>query len=301
MDSSGDKEERKRENLEQAQREQSSEQSEEIERLRYQNEELRRENEALRAQMYASPSSSSHLMSSSISAPSLSGDARRYSLSPSLSGTSISGAGSPPATLAPDMMPMAALSLTSSMLLPSMHPYADPSTLPAQPYSLVHPSGLRQDGQSSPESPGFRDSRPPMGPAFQALNASPPDARAPPVQGGLRRRAPYDRTKARTEILEAFCFYSDPSVTSDPQRHLAVRTMSASLPSSLEPSQAQLARLLTTCGIDMIASPWLRERLMTLNQEVARGFVAELGVIGGEGSNAAQLIFWGDDALNEAL
>ncbi|PBP22094.1 hypothetical protein BUE80_DR007073 [Diplocarpon rosae] len=205
MDSSGDKEERKREynrlaqrefrrrrkehlkNLEQAQREQSSEQSEEIERLRYQNEELRRENEALRAQMYASSSSSSHLMSSSISAPSLSGDARRYSLSPSLSGTSISGAGSPPATLASDMMPLAALSLTSSMLLPSMHTYADPSAMPAQPYSLVHPSGLRPDAQSSPDSSGFRNSRPPMGPAFQSLNASPPDARAFPVQGGQRR------------------------------------------------------------------------------------------------------------------
>ncbi|EHK98836.1 hypothetical protein M7I_5345 [Glarea lozoyensis 74030] len=87
MDSSADKEERKREynrlaqrefrrrrkehlkNLEQAQKEQSTEQSEEIERLRYMNDELRRENEALRAQVYGSSSSSHAMLSAPIMAP----------------------------------------------------------------------------------------------------------------------------------------------------------------------------------------------------------------------------------------
>ena len=172
-------------NLEQAQKEQNSEQSEEIERLRYQNEELRRENEALRAQMYGSSSSSSHLMSSSMAVPSLSSDTRQYSLSPSISGTSISGTGSPPATLGADMMPMAALSMSSSMLPPSMNAYADPSALSSQPYSMVHQSGLRHNSQSSPESSGFvRDSRSrsSMGSAFQSMNISQPDAQAPQVQ-----------------------------------------------------------------------------------------------------------------------
>ena len=172
-------------NLEQAQKEQNSEQSEEIERLRYQNEELRRENEALRAQMYGSSSSSSHLMSSSMAVPSLSSDTRQYSLSPSISGTSISGTGSPPATLGADMMPMAALSMSSSMLPPSMNAYADPSALSSQPYSMVHQSGLRHNSQSSPESSGFvRDSRSrsSMGSAFQSMNISQPEAQAPQVQ-----------------------------------------------------------------------------------------------------------------------
>ncbi|CAL3963772.1 unnamed protein product [Diplocarpon coronariae] len=326
MDSAAEKEERKREynrlaqrefrrrrkehlkNLEQAQREQSSEQSGEIERLRYQNEELRRENEALRAQMYASSSASSHLVSASISVPSLAGDARRYSLSPSLSGTSLSGTGSPPATLGLDMMPMAALSLTSSMLPPSMNAYADPAAFSSQPYSVVHPSGLRPNSQSSPDSSGFRDSRSPMGPALQPLNASQPDARAPPLQGPRRASvpassmvvAPYDRTKARTEIREAFRRYSDPAITSDPQRHLVVlRGMSHGLPAALKPSQAQLETP-HYYGIDMIASPSLRERLMALDQDVARNFVAELGMTGGDGSGVAQVIIWGDEALNEA-
>jgi len=154
MDSPADKEERKREynrlaqrefrrrrkehlkSLEQAQKEQNNEQSEEIERLRYQNEELRRENDALRQQIYGSSSSSSHLMSAPISIPSISNDGRQYSLSPSISGASMSGAGSPPATMGgSDMMPMAALSLTSSMLAPTMQAYSDPA-LSSQPYSM---------------------------------------------------------------------------------------------------------------------------------------------------------------------
>ncbi|KAL3427962.1 hypothetical protein PVAG01_01471 [Phlyctema vagabunda] len=189
-DQSADKEERKREynrlaqrefrrrrkehlkNLEQAQKEQNNEQSEEIERLRYQNDELRRENEALRAQIYTTPSS--HGLSVPIGVP-LGSDGRQYSLSPSISGASLSGHGSPPASLAPDMMPMASLSLTSSMMGPSMQAYSEPSNLSlSQPYSLVHPSGVRLNSQSSPESSGFRSPRSSMGPPFQSLNVVAP-------------------------------------------------------------------------------------------------------------------------------
>ncbi|KUJ20552.1 uncharacterized protein LY89DRAFT_446379 [Mollisia scopiformis] len=327
MDSSQDKEERKREynrlaqrefrrrrkehlkNLEQAQKEQSSEQSEEIERLRYQNDELRRENEALRAQIYGSSSSSSHLMSGSINVPSIS-DARQYSLSPSLSGTSMSGTGSPPATMASDMMPMAALSLTSSMLTPPMQAYADPSALSSQPYSMVHPSGLRHNSQSSPESSGFRSSRSTMGPSFQSLNLSQSVEAAAPLVPGQQRRSsgqpptmvmvPYDRNKAKNEILDLFRpLYSDPSVTNDSSRHLTVlRTMSETLPPSLKPSKAQLETP-HYYGIDMIASSSLRERLMTVTTEVARSFCADLGIIGGERDEVGQVIIWGDEPLNE--
>lgn len=113
--------------------------------------------------------------------------------------------------------------------------------------------------------------------------------------------APYDRTKARSEILETFRpLYSDPSITADPQRHLAVlRSMSELLPKALKPSKAQLDTP-HYYGIDMIASPTLRERLMTVSSEVARAFVSELGIIGGErGDEVGQVIMWGDDPLNE--
>ncbi len=124
--------------------------------------------------MYGPSSSSSHLMSAPINMPSMSAEGRQYSLSPSISGASLSGTSSPPATLGLDMMPMAALTLTSSMLPPSMQAYADPSALSSQPYSMVHPSGLRHSTQSSPESSGFRTPQSTVGPSFQSLNISQP-------------------------------------------------------------------------------------------------------------------------------
>jgi hypothetical protein len=182
-------------NLEQAQKEQSSEQSEEIERLRYQNDELRRENEALRAQIYGQPSSSHGMLSTQMAVPPLGNDGRQYSLSPSISGASMSATGSPPATMGSDMMPMAALSLTSSMLPPSMQAYVDQSALSSQPYSMVqHPSGLRHSSvhKSSPESSGFRSSRSAMGPPFQSLNVSQVEvAQQAPGQRGLGGQPPW--------------------------------------------------------------------------------------------------------------
>lgn len=174
-------------NLEQAQKEQNSEQSEEIERLRYQNDELRRENEALRAQIYGSSSSTHGLMPAPINVP-LANDGRSYSLSPSISVTSISGAGSPPTTLGSDILPLSTLSLTSSMLPPSMPTYADSQALSTQPYSMVHLSGLRHNSQSSPESSGFRSSQSAVGSAFQSLNVSQP-AEVQTLQVPGRRRS----------------------------------------------------------------------------------------------------------------
>jgi hypothetical protein len=125
-------------------------------------------------------------MSTPLNVPLMSSDGRQYSLSPSISGTSMSAHGSPPATMGSDMMPMAALSLTSSMLPPSMQAYADPSAL-SQPYSIVHPTGLRHSAQSSPESSGFRTSRSTMGSPFQSMNISQSaDTQAPQVLGNRR-------------------------------------------------------------------------------------------------------------------
>lgn len=162
-DSSMDKEERKREynrlaqrefrrrrkehlkNLEQSQKEQSSEKLEEIERLRYQNSELKRENEALRAQIYGSPTSQQHVLSAPHPMPShhqQHDHSRAYSLSPSLTGShSVSSAGSPPAIMSNDglmQMPNMPYS-SSSMIVPAMSQYSDhPSMgmMSAQPYSM---------------------------------------------------------------------------------------------------------------------------------------------------------------------
>jgi len=158
-------------NLEQAQKEQSSEQSEEIERLRYQNDELRREVESLRTQLYGSSSSGPQSMLS-MSGPLQVPVGRQYSLSPSMSVASLSGTCSPPASISSDMMPIGALSMTTSMIPSSMQAYADSSAMTSQPYSMVHLSGFRPSSQSSPESSGFRNatSAAAVGPSFQSLN-----------------------------------------------------------------------------------------------------------------------------------
>jgi hypothetical protein len=111
---------------------------------------------------------------------------------------------------------------------------------------------------------------------------------------------PYDRNKARTEILDLFRpLYSDPSITSDPQRHLTIlQSISENLPNSLKPSKAQLETP-HFYGIDMVASPSLRDRLMTVSADVARSFISELGIIGGERDEVSQVIIWGDEPLNE--
>lgn len=140
--------------------------------------------------MYGSSASSSNIMPSSMSMPTISNEARNYSLSPSISGTSMSGPGSPP-SMSSDMMPMGALSLTSSILPSSMDAFADPSAL-SQPYSMVHSSGLRHNAQSSPSS-GFRNSRPSMGSALHSLNTSLPVApQALPNQRRVSAPTSYD-------------------------------------------------------------------------------------------------------------
>ena len=111
---------------------------------------------------------------------------------------------------------------------------------------------------------------------------------------------PYDRNKARAEINQIFRpLYSDSSIISNPERHLAVlRSLSDSLPSVLKPSKAQLETP-HYWGIDMIASPSLRERLLQAGSYAARGFIAEIGITGSEREDVGQLIIWGEDPLNE--
>ncbi len=111
---------------------------------------------------------------------------------------------------------------------------------------------------------------------------------------------PYDRSRARAEIIEIFrSLYQDPSAISNPDRHLAVlRSMTENLPPSFKPSKAQLETP-HYYGIDMIASPSLRDRLLTLTADVARSFVRDLGAVVEEREGAGQLIIWGDDPLNE--
>ncbi|KAI1000749.1 hypothetical protein K3495_g7448 [Podosphaera aphanis] len=313
-----DKEERKREynrlaqrefrrrrkehlkNLEQAQKEQSSERAEEMERLKYMNEELRRENEALRAQVYAS-SSSGHLMTASIV------ENPRYSLSPSISGTSISGTSvsgknSPPTALVgPDMMPMGGMSIASAVMPNSMHVYGH-HELSTQPYSMVHSPGIHHNSHSSFESSGLRRTRPSLGSAFHSMKVEvePSSERYVSVQPAMTVMASYDSDKVRSKIHELFQpLLSDPNISADSQRHFAIlRSLSGQLPAQLKPDKAQL-EYSHFYGIDLISSYSLRNRLMTVADDVAIGLVEDLGILRAPSDGSEPITYWGDDPFRE--
>lgn len=111
---------------------------------------------------------------------------------------------------------------------------------------------------------------------------------------------PFDRAKARTEIMEIFRpLISDPSVSTSSDRHLAVlRSLSDKLPGVLKPSKAQLETP-HYYGIDLLPSPSLRDRLLTVTSDVAQSFINEIGITASETEDSGQLIIWGEDALNE--
>lgn len=122
------------------------------------------------------------------------GQDRSFSASPSVSSTmdSISGTGSPTATMAPDLMPMRSMAMTTSMLPPVMAAYADPlpmSSLHNQAYSMVHPSSARKSSKSSQGSSEFGSSQSSMGPTFQSLNLGTPSSGRMPTsrQSSLSR------------------------------------------------------------------------------------------------------------------
>lgn len=152
---------------------QDSEQFGEIERLRLQNSQLKRENEALKAQLYGSSMPSQMMQMPSML--SSSSQSRSYSASPSISSTidSVSGPGSPPAMTSADVVGLSSLSLSSTMLPPSMQAYSDVmplNNLLSQPYSMVHSSSSRHHSLGSPEVTDVGDPRSTMGGRFQSMN-----------------------------------------------------------------------------------------------------------------------------------
>jgi hypothetical protein len=111
---------------------------------------------------------------------------------------------------------------------------------------------------------------------------------------------PYDLTKARADLRQRFRpLLSDPSIIATPERHLAtLQSMSDNLLVALKPTTIQLETP-HYYGIDLIASPSLRDRLLTLTSDVAQRFVTEIGINGSERDDVGQLAIWGEEPLNE--
>lgn len=112
--------------------------------------------------------------------------------------------------------------------------------------------------------------------------------------------APHDYSKARNHIMDIFqALLSDPSLAQSSEKHLAtLKAMSNSLPTSFKPTKAQLSTP-HYYGIDLIASPSLRDKLIEAGSDVARSFLDEFGSFLGEAEESGQLTVWGDDFDNE--
>jgi len=73
--------------------------------------------------------------------------------------------------------------------------------------------------------------------------------------------------------------------------------MSNSLPGVFKPTKTQLETP-HYYGIDLLPSPSLRDRLLTVPSDIARRFIQEIGILG-QREDKGQLIIWGEDAKNE--
>jgi Domain of unknown function (DUF3425) len=89
------------------------------------------------------------------------------------------------------------------------------------------------------------------------------------------------------------------TVMSNPQTHLAtLAALAPSLPLQLKPTELQLCTP-HHLYIDMIASPILRDRLITVGPANSSAFMAEVCTIACDIEDSGQMTVWGEDWLNE--
>ena len=110
---------------------------------------------------------------------------------------------------------------------------------------------------------------------------------------------PNNILEIRRTLHRLFAPLLDMTVISNPQNHLAtLAAMAPSLPSALKPTNLQL----TTphhAYIDMIPSPVLRDRLITLGPANSNTFMMQVCTPICEIEDTEQIIIWGEDWLNE--
>lgn len=161
----------------------------------------------------------------------------------------------------------------------------------------------------------------------QNLSSSGAAAEGPIIKNMVMAAVPHDYSKARNHIMDIFqALLSDPDLAQSSGKHLAtLKAMSNSLPPSFKPTKAQLS-IPHFYGIDLIASPSLRDKLIDAGTDIARSFLNDFSSPGttgtgggggiveastaaeepsspsgvlGLGAGAGQLTVWGDDFDNE--
>lgn len=110
---------------------------------------------------------------------------------------------------------------------------------------------------------------------------------------------PNNIAQIRQSLHGLFAPLLEMSVISNPQNHLAtLAALAPSLPLQLKPTELQL-RTPHHAYIDLIASPTLRDRLITIGPTNANSFMTQVCTIACEIEDTGQMTVWGEDWLNE--
>ena len=137
--------------------------------------------------------------------------------------------------------------------------------------------------------------------ASSALNPSSDAALVPavPNPASLVVVVPNNIREIRRSLHQLFAPIIETPIISDPQAHLtALANLTPSLPYSLKPTQLQL----TTphhAYVDLIPSPWLRDRLIAIGPANCNTFLMEVCTIACDIEDNGQMTIWGEDWLNE--
>lgn len=170
---------------------------------------------------------------------------------------------------------------------------------------------LRRNYGSQASSPGPPNSSPgdlanppfipypPAAPFMAAPPGAPGSAGMGTPNSNLVVVVPNNIAEIRRSIEVLFAPLMDMAVISNPQNHLAaLAALAPSLPLQLKPTEMQL-RTPHHAYIDMLPSPSLRDRLITIGPANSNTFMTQVCTIVCEIEDTGQMTIWGEDWLNE--
>jgi Domain of unknown function (DUF3425) len=110
---------------------------------------------------------------------------------------------------------------------------------------------------------------------------------------------PSNILEIRRSLHALFAPLLEVTVISNPQNHLVtLAALASTLPLQLKPTELQL-RMPHHAYIDMIPSPTLRDRLITIGPTNSNAFMMQVCTIACEVEDTGQMTVWGEDWLNE--
>ncbi|KAL6242041.1 hypothetical protein RBB50_010952 [Rhinocladiella similis] len=159
-------------------------------------------------------------------------------------------------------------------------------------YGAPHPGYLGSMAANTSYIPG-------VGPASLHPPTTTPLSSTSTDPSNLVVVVPHNIREIRRNLHAMFSPLLEIPVISNPQTHLAtLAALESTLPSPLKPTPLQLSTP-HHAYIDMLPSPSLRDRLITVGPANANSFLTEVCTIACDIEDTGQMIVWGEDWLSE--